>query len=1501
VKRHLGWWTIFIALYGATAFGQTAQNTAKGFAADKAYEIGAVDQINVFNGNVNVNIPLGGTYQVSSALSYQLVLRYSGNVWEHYSEWVNKPRPEGGFDEVLAEHAELSEYGWNAGVGWSVSLGELRDNTYLSPDGAVHKFYSTMRPGETAVAGVSYTRNGTYLRLKGRVVEFPDGTRHTFNTAGKLIAMSDRFGNVVTISWVAGTDSAEDWTITDGFRTHHVDMKRFARSGERAYDMVKSVSLSVTGVRDAVYTFSYADTDQLIPISRKLARKQNCSFSKYVYAPVLERVTLPDTSTYEMTTSHGDVTRDAQGNVTAATYALTRGTAPYSETCTPVFHQSYSGHLSGLKLPVGGSIEWTYQEYGFSARWNPDHECNDGVLKCKLSVSGRHGFGVLDRFERDLSGNVTGKRTYATDVQVTQISTPVLRNEISAWQGFASDGTGGTEVSKTVHFYTIPLTSSATVQEYGLPFMRDVIASTSGSAEPPNPDPTSSSRLLSTKEYEGTKLVRYSYLEYESDTDDTPDAVSLNRRVKSQRVVDVIRGVNSDGSESVAWQDVITASDSFDDLGHYRNTKTSESAGTLERNVQTNYNPSGRPPATSNWLVNLYNHIEVNDVRTAPASGSETRRTEYCFDPATGFLKWTRVPRGATPANDLLAVFHDEPSGSTVIDGNISREKYYGGDGVGDAISSSFTGQCTSAAMPDLGAARYEIRHTYSNGVRATSHHANAVFKMLDLTIGAAGLPTASRDGAGISATFVYDTSGRLKKHAPDQRAVTEYVYTPASGTTPAEVRVRQCAVATENCSSNALTEARHYYDGFGRLRESRKRLPPSPAGIARWAAQWITYDDRGRKESVSVPVEVASGESGTIPALTPATFWTYDTRGRVLTMTQPDNEELQYSYSGSRVSTRSSEIQTSAGAEVVSVRETRDFLGRLRQVDEDPDQLALVTSYDYDVADRLKSVNGPRATGVATLAPRTFTYDGAGLLLSEVQPESGTTSYAKYDARGHLLEKRTPDCKFDLNYTYDSSERLTHVKGRSGYPGADWCAINTWRTLREWRYEPSAAPGDHGRGKLREAIRYNPTGSVGLIKVSETFLYGDVAGRPSLKTTDVVDATSGTRIQTFEQQFRYGPLDEHTAAGYPVCIYRGCGEPAYDGAVSGYSNGFLTKVGTFTGSIDDPDATPTQLVALSRHANGIAVKVEHANGVTDTIEPDSGMTRPATISFSGYDQSCVLPVVSVTAAPATVSYGGSTTLTAGVTGPDTSSVTYQWHSQYGSEIAGATASTYTTPALYEGDAFRVFVTAECGRIESAPISIGITVPSPANLVVTRVGTTTQVGLSWAAVAGASSYRAERRNAGVWQVIGTPSTAFYTDAGCGAGNACIYRVRAVTSSGQQSAPGNAEIATLVAFTSVVEGQTVVSVAHFNQLLTAVNAIRAAAGWSAVSWSSLLATSVPPPEMYGPVYDDHIKALRTSMDEALLAHGIAIVGYADSLIQPTRIKAIHILQLQERTK
>src|SRR5438309_1610537 len=139
----------------------TEPEGAKGFAADRSYHLGGSDNVNLFNGNLVISIPLGETYPVNH-FSYGFHLTYNSTLWTRESL---------GGSPVESAHSIPNAYS-NAGLGWYFDAGPMwpdcvrncnifSENSgafFRTSDGGTHSFWTSLHPDEAAVDGVSYTR-----------------------------------------------------------------------------------------------------------------------------------------------------------------------------------------------------------------------------------------------------------------------------------------------------------------------------------------------------------------------------------------------------------------------------------------------------------------------------------------------------------------------------------------------------------------------------------------------------------------------------------------------------------------------------------------------------------------------------------------------------------------------------------------------------------------------------------------------------------------------------------------------------------------------------------------------------------------------------------------------------------------------------------------------------------------------------------------------------------------------------------------------------------------------------------------------------------------------------------------------------------------------------------------------------------------------------------------------------------------------------------------------
>lgn len=1243
-------YTLIAALLVPSIFGQTVPNIARGFDPEKAFQMGDYDTINTFNGNVVVSIPIGPTFSPGGNLKYGLHLIYNGNMWSFAG---SDTQPE-----------SIPNRYCNAGLGWQLTLGDLvapKDPLQTAmtsagnwlfggPDGSEHVFYSiihaeelnTVYQGSTSTTlgtVVGYTRDGSYLRLVRGArnvvrnymcgitscndwqvdykIESPDGTVSTFRSQVvtgvpsntflqesvdetllyQLARIEDRFGNYLNVSY---SGDGLTWTLQDGTpaavgRTHTIQLLP-----RTFYDYY-----GTSTARNTIGSISLA------------------GFQGGNAAPIISTYTL-NYGPYESVSKSCD---DAYPGNTRTTFFLNSVAQPdgsqFTMTYNKLFYDSNNnptcsraaGHLVGMTLPTGGRIAYSTcgtqsdTDTGRCFRAFPQLEEPDGGPGKKLTSTRYHAATITARTLYDASNVAVGTWSWGsvlTSPHQVQVGPGIFQTLYQELIVTATDPFNNT----TALHYNVDLTgggcqTGGTADEYSLPYTNAVstadglhlstetfngpctMTSTSANAGCIRPACVDANQNPLTP-------VRTSYVSYAMEHDMGPDA--SDPRATHQRIV-----YNDDaGCGGVACsQD--TSFDDFDGLGHYRNEHhTSNFPGTQERVTTTRFNAkrasapgsyfAGASPdsymlsPTDKWLPNVFDYTTTSEAGT-------TAKTEYCFNATTAFLErrrtW-RYPDRTKASNDLLVI-------NTSDNGNVATEAYYGGDT--DPLPSGFD-TCTSTPY----AVRYLLMHHYTAGVRDSSQYSGTTFKSLDLTIDpSSGLPWKSRDTAGLETTFAYDYLYRPTEVRPPGVAWTRYFYTPAIGTAPASVSVQQRPNGTDTTFSTE-TESWIYFDAFGRAVLKKTRMPMG--GVEKWSSARTDYDIFGRVTKAWVPLPLTTSAWETISPTT-GTSYVYDRFGRTTSVTAPDGNATTWSYTGGRVTSRTQCVDTGndvspcgAFEEPQTTIETYDGHARLISVAE---PVGTTTTYGYDVGNRLTGVN---MTGSDGTQQRFFTYDLAGLLLSEQHPElgtagNGTKTYTEYDAGGHARHVITGTAggRFDLTYAYDTAERLTTVQ--------DLTTSGVRRTLKSFAYGTDSPNGDYHLGKLVTAVRHNyHTLFGGDVSVTETYLYGGLGGRVSERDT----ATSGVNTfpaVTFRLLLGWNDLGLVNAITYPTTTLY---STAARTVRPGYSDGLLTTV---LGSSN-------YVTAIDRAANGLITSVIHGNGEVEQWTPDaSGIARPSAITVT--------------------------------------------------------------------------------------------------------------------------------------------------------------------------------------------------------------------------------------------------------------------------------------------
>jgi hypothetical protein len=183
---------------------------------------------------------------------------------------------------------------------------------------------------------------------------------------------------------------------------------------------------------------------------------------------------------------------------------------------------------------------------------------------------------------------------------------------------------------------------------------------------------------------------------------------------------------------------------------------------------------------------------------------------------------------------------------------------------------------------------------------------------------------------------------------------------------------------------------------------------------------------------------------------------------------------------------------------------------------------------------------------------------------------------------------------------------------------------------------------------------------------------------------------------------------------------------------------------------------------------------------------------------------------------------------------------------------------------------------------------------APTNVVATAFSST-QVNITWTAVAGADSYEVDRKAAGgAFTLVGSPAGNSFSDTTASANTAYLYQVRAVNGAGTSPNSGS-DLATTVIFTdNPVTTAIKVKLVHLSQLRTAVNAVRALGGLGAAAFTDAAVAGLK-------IKAVHFTELRNALDQARAALLLSTGGYNDAALANVKVKVVHTGELRDRVK
>lgn len=247
----------------------------------------------------------------------------------------------------------------------------------------------------------------------------------------------------------------------------------------------------------------------------------------------------------------------------------------------------------------------------------------------------------------------------------------------------------------------------------------------------------------------------------------------------------------------------------------------------------------------------------------------------------------------------------------------------------------------------------------------------------------------------------------------------------------------------------------------------------------------------------------------------------------------------------------------------------------------------------------------------------------------------------------------------------------------------------------------------------------------------------------------------------------------------------------------------------------------------------------------------------------------------------------GSTTTTVNLANFTAGTSAQRW------QLTSTNAITHLADVAVAGSSLSLSLPAQSITLLVIP---GVAVPAvPANFAATATSTTA-VTLSWTASAGASTYDIYRSvNNSVYTLLKSTSATSASDTGLTADTTYLYRVRAVAGGLASAFATDAATTTIFNDDPVTHGSFVKAV-HITQLRTAVNAMRAAAGLGAQSFTDTSLAGVKIKAL-------HLTQLRTALDQARATIGLPAISYTDPTITAgsTVVKAAHITELRNGVK
>ena len=954
-----------------------------------SYALSGLDNINLFNGNLNFRLPLAaviGRGEIGSAVTIPLERK-----WRVLD--LQFPQPDGSVNHLYTPMASfwktlpaLYNPGGVEGRRAGYDITTCADNTtvftlsltritFTTADGTEYELRDTLTNGRPASNGgcnylnpqsrgtVFASADGTgatfisdqvlydQVIAPGDIGEFrpsgylmlSEGTRYRID-AGRITWARDRNGNKITYDYdgnnrvTAITDSLKrvlSITYASGNVTYdQLSFKGYA--GLNRTIRVNYASMSTVLQSGTPQTFR-----QLFP--QLLGGSQTTIFNPTVVASV----TLPNEQQYQFRYNvYGELTRVVLPTGGAYEYDYAGADSASGTTCCGL-----DGSPNIARRVVERRV---YSDGGTGSSYE-----NKTTYSINAGTPATYSYVVVKTYKQGSTNPIAQQRHYFYGLPLSSFGN--LPTDYSAWnegkeyQTEFMTGDGATVLKREVHTF-----------QNRAPVSWWPILTSNNTLEPPN-DPRVT-QTLTTLEPSGQNLqskVTYGY----------DDSVPFNNR-NNVKEYDFAPGA----------------------------------PGELLRETRSTYVTSSTYTGTNVHLRNLVSRVSIYD-----GSGVERSRTSAEFDNYD-----TDSTHAALTDCPNISGFDSGFNTSYLTRGNVTCSTR------SILVNGAVTGSVTSCRQFDIAgntvktidARGFAVTTEYADRFGLPDGDARANSAPADLGgLTSYAFPTKITNALGHTMYAQFDYYLSQPVDAEDTNGIVTSGYFNDALDRPTQIR-RAVGTALQNQTSFAyndvtrlITTSRDQainndnllvtkllYDKLGRTEEEQQYEDGS-----NYIAIRTQYDVLGRAFKTSKPFRPLQGES---PVWTTQAF---DALGRIISVTYPDNAVVSTSYDANAITVTDPKLKKR--------KSIMDSLGHTKHVYEDPDGFNYLTSYTYDVFDNLKSVSQGTQN-------RTFTYNSLNQLTAAVNPESGTTSY-QYDNGGNLIV-RTDARNVSTHYAYDALNRPT-------------------------------------------------------------------------------------------------------------------------------------------------------------------------------------------------------------------------------------------------------------------------------------------------------------------------------------------------------------------------------------------------------------------------------------------------------------------------------------------